>query len=126
MNIRTRLTLSTIAVASIALFSQAQSPATETLAQERGSDRAHLRLLYASSPLFEAGTAQVSNRRNARPGDIASGSVLDAPGGELYLNIRPCEGDVFVVVFHQPYSRSTRGQKNCGGQTVTIEQIQQN
>jgi hypothetical protein len=126
MNIRTRLTTLIIAVAAIGLFSEAQPQATEAFAQKRESNPPQLRLLCSSSPLLEAETAQVSNRRSARPGDIASGSVLNTPAGELYLNIRPCEGESFIVVFHQPYSRSTRGQKNCGGQTVTIEQIQQN
>lgn len=126
MNIRTRLMLLTIAAASIGLSSQAQSQATEALSQKRESSPAQLRLLHGSSAFRETAIAQVTNRRNARPGDIASGSVVNAPGGELYLNIRPCEGEAFIVVFHQPYSRSTRGQKNCGGQTVTIEQIQQN
>jgi len=124
MNIRTKLTLLITVVAAIGLFPAAHSPANETWAQKRESNQPRLSLAYASSGLREA--AQTTNKREAKPGDVASGSVVDAPGVQLYLNIRPCEGETFIVVFHQPYSRSTRGQKNCRGQAVTIEQIQQN
>lgn len=124
MNIKTRFAVSVLVVAVIGFCSESQSGTIDACSSKRDSNPALLGPGYASG--FRGTETAQAGRRNARPGDIASGAVLNAPAGELHLNIRPCEGDAFVVVFHQPYSRSTRGQKSCAGQTVTIEQVQQN
>ena len=125
MNIRTRLTLMILVMVVIGLFSQARLRVPEVWAENGERIQGQIKLPYASSASPDPEPPQQSTRRATR-GDIATGSVLDTPGGELRLNIRPCEAQSFVVVFSQPYSRSTRGQKNCGGRNVTIEQIQQN
>ena len=125
MNIKTKLSLLVVAIGLVGPLSQVQLRAQEVFSRNGQSISVKLNLPYASDSFREAATAQDGSRRAVR-GDIATGSVLAAPGGELRLNIQPCGGPPVVVIFHQPYSRSTRGQKNCGGQTVTIEQIQQN
>ena len=125
MNIKTKLSSLVVAITLVGPLSQVQLKAQEAWRQDGQSISVEANLPYSSSSFREPATAQDSNRRAIR-GDIATGSVLDTPGSELRLNIQPCGSPPVVVVFHQPYSRSTRGQKNCGGQTVTIEQIQQN
>ena len=115
MNIKTRLLPSIFAIALICPLPHAQlTTAQASIVSEDP---------ISSNP--REATA-VQDSRTARPGDIATGFVLDTGGAQLRLNIRPCEAQSFVVIFHQPYNRSTRGQKNCAGQNVTIEQIQQN
>lgn len=123
MNNRTRLTLLIIAIAVFGFSSQSQPQASVVRGENRGGIQD--RLLHASSAFGEPVTAQAGTRL-AGSGDIATGLVIAAAGSELRLNVRPCDAKPFVVVFHQPYTRSTRGQKDCGGQAVTIEQIQQN
>ena len=122
MNIKTKLTLLAVVIAMVGPFSPAQLQAQ---AQNGRRISESLNPSYISSSLREAVTAQDGARRAIR-GDIASGLVLETARRELRLNIKPCGGPSVVVVFHEPYTRSTRGQKNCGGQNVTIEQIQQN
>lgn len=115
MIIKTRLVLSLLAIAVIGSCFRSDLTAAQAVAMTEQP---------ISSKLSES--AAVQDSRTARPGDIATGLVLDTRGAELRLNIRPCEAQPFVVIFHQPYSRSTRGQKNCARQNATIEQIQQN
>lgn len=125
MNNRTRFIMLIVAIAVLGLCTQAQPQVTVVWAENRDGIQDQGKLSYASFALREPVTAQDSTRYAAN-GDIATGSVVDTTGSGLRLNIRPCDAKPFVVIFHQPYSRSMRGQKNCGGQTVTIEQIQQN
>jgi len=125
MNIKTKLSSLVVAMALVGPLSHVQLRAQEVLPWNGQSISVKLNLPHDSYSFREAASAQDDSRRAIR-GDIATGSVLATPGSELRLNIQPCGGPPVVVVFHQPYSRSTRGQKNCGGQTVTIEQIQQN
>lgn len=124
MNIKTKLTVASVVIAVVGHFSEVQLQAQRALPQTDQGISTTLEQPFASAPRREAATAQ-GNRRAIR-GDVATGSVIDTPGSELRLNVSPCGGPPVVIVFQQPYSRSTRGQKNCGGQTVTIEQIQQN
>jgi hypothetical protein len=120
MNLKTRLTLLAVV---IGLSSPAQLTRADVWTENSAVIEEQTNVLVSSR---ETGTAPDINKRDAKPGDVAAGTVLITPGGELHLNIRPCEVQPFVVVFRQPYSRATRGQKNCAGQVVTIEQIQQN
>ena len=122
MNLRTILWA--LVMGGMGLIWSVRLPETVVRADSRRSIQEQTDMAFASH--HEAGAMQDSNKRDAKRGDIASGLVLTTAGGELHLNIRPCEGQPFVVIFREPYNRSTRGQKNCAGQNVTIEQIQQN
>lgn len=53
----------------------------------------------------------------ARPGDIATGTVESENGGRLYLNTTPCKPaqEADIVVFHQPYTKTPAGEIVCYG-----------
>jgi len=121
MNLRTILLA--LVIVGIGLIWSVRLPEAVVRAESRSIQE---QTSVAFAPHHEAGAMQDSNKRDAKRGVIASGLVLTTAGGELHLNIRPCEGQPFVVIFREPYNRSVRGQKNCAGQNVTIEQIQQN
>lgn len=125
MNIKSRLTVMILVAVVIGLFTQARFRAPKVWAANGEGVKEQIKLPCASYAAPDPEPPQETTRV-AKRGDIATGAVIDTRGSSLRLNIKPCEAQPFVVVFSQPYSRSTRGQKNCAGQNVTIEQIQQN
>jgi hypothetical protein len=53
----------------------------------------------------------------ARSGDVATGVVEREADGKLYLNTTPCKPpqESEIVVFHQPYKKSSLGEIVCFG-----------
>jgi hypothetical protein len=71
-------------------------------------------------------SSQANSSRDAVRGEIFTGTVLMTTERELRLNVTPCEAKPTIITFRDPYRKTTRGSRYCqGGQSVTIEQIQQ-
>jgi hypothetical protein len=53
----------------------------------------------------------------AKRGDIATGTIERENGGTLYLNTTPCSPpqEADIVIFHQPYAKTSAGEIVCFG-----------
>jgi hypothetical protein len=123
MNTKSKMLLVTVAVGLGVFFPSAQLQIGRASAE--GKQCIQMRLPDSSFAFAATKRMEAGNPRYAEAGDIATGIVVDSPGGEIHLNISPCEAEANIVIFRKPYERSTRGQKSCNGQTVKIEQLEQ-
>ena len=70
---------------------------------------------------FEGSASSV--HQTSEKGDTAAGVVIAEESGDLYLDVKPCDGK--VISFHQPYHKSTIGEVVCDRKTFPKVQVTQ-
>ena len=59
----------------------------------------------------------------SEPGDVATGIVVQEAQGELFLDKKPCIGD--IVSFQEPYRKIVVGKQSCKGKSHEKVQVEQ-
>lgn len=79
--------------------------------------------LFLNSP--SQGAQGGRQNRIANPGEAATGEVLKEEGGQIQLNLKPCDREKVVMIFRKPFVKESAGTVNCGGVERKLTQVVQ-